>query len=677
MAAEHQIYTGAFETLEIQWKETIAGLQRNDPLAEISVLAGSGILSAYLRRRLAEIGRPAANIRFYNFPDLLRHITDTRISCRPDRSAPRLPSLGALVLLEKLLQDRVNLPKTYAPLAAYKGFRDTLLETFRDLRDAGITPDELDGVITAARRAADRREQLESFAGLYRRYRNEVRRFRDIDDDFRDAIEALSQRPETDDPSPLLVYGVYDATGQQARLLDALSRTRRMIYFIPFVDAAVSEFARPFLDARASNLGIDPRHLVPPAKKDSLGRLAERNFGLSQTPAAAERDAALSADGSFALISVPGESRAAVEVVREILRATRDGVISSFSEAAVILRRPESDIPILSEALRLRKIPYYIHGGEKFSGRPICKAVLALSGLEVADFSLGAILTAVEFIGAALRMSPETGSEKWDVENWRDLTREAESLTGAGAWDAATRGILRRAAGTARRLTQTPQAVQEDVEAARERLTAARFLRQDWRKLRMAAADWPERESFAGWAKFLRRRFRKILKASSDWPYLESVLDQIAALETLAQSGAQNTKHGICSAVKIRLLLDEAIQSPSCPVGRFAQSGVNLLGVSAARGLRFPLVVIPGLDEGRFPSRLRQDPLLPDAERRRLGSLPQRGARAREEKLLFDMATRSAAKRLVLVTSRIDESEKKAYNRYRCNISTYFFGRNG
>ena len=693
----HQIYTGAFEALELKWKETTAELQRDDPLAEVAALVGSNILSSYLRRLSADAGLPAANIRFYTFLDLLRHI----VAARRDR--PGLPSMGSAVLLESLLEDRINLPKTYAPLAGYKGFRDALLGTFRDLRDADIAPDDLERAIDAGRRALDRRERLESFANLYRRYRKEVCRFRDTDDDFRDAIEKLSggQRAEGGEAAPLLVYGIYDATGQQAGLLDALSRTRPMIYFIPFVDAAVSEFARPFLDARASNLCVDPLHLDSPAKPGSLGRLAEKHFGLSR---GRTRGGALKDDGSFALVSAPGESRAAVEVVREIFRAVRDGVISGFHEAAVILRQPESDIPVLSEAMRLRKMPYYIHGGEKFYVRPVCKAVLAMSGLETANFSRGAILDAVEFIGAALQ---ENETENWDVENWRAETREAESLTGVRSWDSSTRNILRRAAGAVRQLEQTPETDEEKLTVARERLAGARRLRQDWRILQRAAAGWPERLSFTEWSKFLRRRFGKILKASPEWPYILSALDKIADLETLAKvapvsgvwtfqdvekysngraggvsrfaapggnreaaltrrydvynsaprRGANRVMENAMAAhTQIRSLLDEAVQSIRYPAGRFQRSGVNLLGVSAARGLRFPLVVVPGLDEGRFPSRLRQDPLLPDSERRRFAGLPLRGARAVEEKLLFDMAARSAEKRLVLVTSRLDES---------------------
>ena len=646
----HKIYTGAFEALEISFKETIVELQCNDPLAEVSVLVGSNILATYLRRQLAKDGRPAANIRFYNFLNLVRHITGSSFSYSDN---PKLPSLGAAVILESLLEDRDNLPKAYASLAGYKGFRDALLGTFRDLRDADITPSDLNDAVKTGRRAADRRELLESFANMYRRYRDIVGRFRDTDDDFRAAMKKLSQRPENGEYPPLLVYGVYDATGQQTGLLDALSLTRPMIYFIPIVDSAVSEFARPFLNTRVSNLGVAPECISPPAKTDSLGRLAERQFGFSREPI---HSGALTDDGSFALVSAPGESRVAIEVVREILQAVRDGVISGFHEAAVVLRRPQSDIPILSEALRLRKIPYFIHGGDKFSNRPICKAVLALSGLKAADFSRDAILNAVEFIGAVLQS--EIGAEKWDIENWLVLTREAEALTGISAWDATVRKILRLTVGTVRRLEQTPETKPEKLAAARERLDAARRLRQNWRKLRAVAADWPARATYAEWSEFLRRRFGKMLKKSPDWTYVLTVLDEIAELETLSRGFTQSgmPAENEISADRIRSILEEAVLSPAYPAGKFQRSGVNILGVSAARGLRFPLVVIPGLEEKHFPSRLRQDPLLPDAERRRLAGMPLRGARAGEEKLLFDMAARSASKRLVLLTSRLDES---------------------
>jgi ATP-dependent helicase/nuclease subunit B len=138
------------------------------------------------------------------------------------------------------------------------------------------------------------------------------------------------------------------------------------------------------------------------------------------------------------------------------------------------------------------------------------------------------------------------------------------------------------------------------------------------------------------------------------------VLDKIANLEVLDQLGIRDSKCEFgCSSRRLRSALEELIASFSYPAGRFQRSGVNLLSAGAARGLRFPLVIIPGLDEGRFPAKLRQDPLLQDSERKQLKGLPLKGRRIEEEKLLFDMAARSAERRLVLMTSRLDENSDR------------------
>jgi len=57
----------------------------------------------------------------------------------------------------------------------------------------------------------------------------------------------------------------------------------------------------------------------------------------------------------------------AIEVIREVLRAAREGVIAGFYEAAC-LRRPEEQAPALGEAFRLRGIPYFLQGGSAFDG---------------------------------------------------------------------------------------------------------------------------------------------------------------------------------------------------------------------------------------------------------------------------------------------------------------------
>ena len=655
----HSIYTGSFPALELRWMDTISELQREDPLAEINVLVGSNILASYLKRRLAENGRAAANIRFHNFLDIALRLAS--ISCGAD-AKPRLPRLGVAFVLEDMLAG--NTPSVFSPVSGYRGFRDALLETFRDLRDAGIDPDELDSGIRKNKNP-DRRTHLSGFAELYRRYRERVRLFHDVDDDFREAIHNCAEVRKSPGSRQLIVYGIYDVTGQQAQLLDALKDFVSLIYFIPIVDAAVSNFALPFLESRKRELGVEPAQLPPGSPDSSLESLGSACFGFSTAipDGPGDPSPSLKADGSFVLISAPGESRTAVEIVREIFRAAHDGTIRGFHEAAVILRQPESDLPILLEMFRLREVPHFVHGGRNFSERPLGRAVLALSRLESNSYSRDAVLGVMELAVAAL---PEDLTSNWDVQGWRALTNDPRFLAGPGSWDSGTQALIEKARAEIERAEAHPAEAEDSGSGirpqriARKRLAGAMLLRDAWELVR-AASDWQAAFSWQDWAALLEQRIEPLLGKSEDWPLFSSVLDELAALGTLDLPGYR------VPADRMRSALSEAISSRSFPVGRFQRSGVNILSTSAARGLRFPLVIIPGLDEGRFPARLRQDPLLLDPERSLLENMPIRSRRIDEEKLLFDMAARSAEKRLVLMTSRLDETSDRE------RIPSHFF----
>jgi ATP-dependent helicase/nuclease subunit B len=659
----HSIYTGSFVSLEIRWMEVVAELQQGSSLREINVLVGSNILASYLKRRLAGKGRTVANVRFHTFLDLAGRLAAAREDAAEKPPArPRLSRIGASILLEYLLAS--GTPEVFEALKLYRGFRDTVVETFRDLRDAGVDPEELDHAVEKREKTPGRRPHLLALAELYRRFRALAGHFYDEDDDFRAAVANVSEPGLLKGYSPLLVYGIYDATGQQSRLLSALKQSLELIYFIPFVDETISSFARPFLRIREEELGTKSVSLPSRPPVHGLDHLGSRGFGLSRIAA---NGTPLRDDGSFTVVSVPGESRAAAEIVREIFRAVRDGTISGFHEAAVILRHPETDIPIMTEILRLHGIPYFIHGGGRFSERPLAKAVMALSALESSSFSRESVLNAMELVSASL---PETSAEEWDVQSWRVLTNDPRFLAGLRSWEAGTEALVGRAqrefADARARSDNMADDVAESgapsIKTARQRLESTGRLRAAWRHLRHAATDWPAELPWQDWAHYLEQRFEKILGASEDWSIFSSVLDEIGNLQAIErfETGASRFKRrGDVSSDRLRSALLESISSLSYPAGRFEQSGVNLLSTSAARGLRFPLVLIPGLDEGRFPGRLRQDPLLLDSERLWMEYLPLKSARADEERLLFDMAARSAAKRLVLLSSRLDESSDR------------------
>lgn len=654
----HRIFTGTFAALEARLIETIAEEQAGDPLAPVAVLVGSNILAAFLKNQIAGQGRSAANLRFYTFLDLAAKLCS---GARASRARPRLPHLGASLLLEDILQ--AHTPQVFAQVAGFAGFRGALLDTFRDLRDAGIAPEALENSLPEMKGLTpDRAHHLLGLVRLYRSFRARVSSFRDVGDDFRQAATGASGASGILGTRSLLIYGIYDATGIQADLLHSLKDELDLVYFMPYVNEAGSSFAAPFLDARERELGATAVPLAQEIRNDGLSLLAQRIFAESEIQAGTQ--AAPAADESFVLVSVPGESRAAVEVIREVLRAVQEGVIGGFYEAAVILRRPEEEAPALTEACRLRSVPYFLHGGSAFSERPLARAVLAVAGLEPESFSRQAILTAMELVAAAL---PAEAAGAWDVPQWRALTNDARFLAGLGAWDSGTAALLRDAHAFLGRAEAHAASGIEDEESefhrmsvplARRRLEAAQSLRIGWLALRQATAGWPEALSGPDWAALLAGRLQPLLGTAKDWGAFVTVFDDLSMLENVHAGGAD----GRIARSRMTAALSESLATLSHPEGRFQRRGINLLSAVAARGLRFPLVIIPGLDEGRFPARLRQDPLLLDDERRQIGHpprLPLKSLRGEEEKLLFDMAVRAAEKRLVLLTSRLDESSDR------------------
>jgi ATP-dependent helicase/nuclease subunit B len=646
----HRIFTGPFHALESRLLEEIKELQHEDPLAPVPVLLGSNILATYLRRQIALAGRAAANLRFFNFLDLARLLSGAQ------SARPKIPRLGPSVILESLLAE--NTPAAFSSVAPFPGFRDALLDTFRDLRDAGISAESFAlSLRPLLGSMPDRRIFLEGIADLYVRFRNRVSLFHDVDEDFRVSAERISDAPGILGGEHLFVYGIYDVTGQQEELLDCLAQALSLTFFIPFVGPEPSGFALAFLERRKRLPGVTNTHRVGANASGTLRRLNESGFGLTNV---APGNEALADDGTCHLVSAPGDSKSAIEIVREVLSAVHDGSIAGFHEAAIILRHPEEDVPIVAEALRLRGIPYFIAGGTSFSDRPLSRAITALCGLQGSGFSRQAILASVELLSASM---PEEETSDWDVAEWRSLTNHARFLAGIASWDEASASLPKEISGEIRALESDSSRAAEEkgvtFQALRKKLESARALVRGWGRVSRAVADWPETLSWREWADFLEARFEPLVGKSSDWPTLAAILDELGQLDSMMVIAGFVR---LVSRIAMTRAISDLTLAHSFPEGKFQRSGVNLLSISAARGLRFPLVILPGLDEGRFPARPRQDPLLLDIERERLdpsGRLPRKLRRAAEEKLLFDMACRAASRRLVLLTSRLDESSDR------------------
>lgn len=157
------------------------------------------------------------------------------------------------------------------------------------------------------------------------------------------------------------------------------------------------------------------------------------------------------------------------------------------------------------------------------------------------------------------------------------------------------------------------------------------------------------------------------------WPTLRDFLGQwllqpgqgarVHALldELLVEIVADGACGGLTGDDALRVL-EEVVRSTRLPVGRFGDPAVYVGSVSGAVGLHFRAVRVIGLAEGHLPAVPRENPVIPDVVRARLGATADAGTvtprtaadRALEALHALDQVVRDAEFRIALSAPRLD-----------------------
>jgi RecB family exonuclease len=611
----HILYTGPFEALETEFLRHLGLLQEGDVLRPIDVLAGSNLLAVYLRRLAADRRGAIANVRFLTFVDLARQVVPGS-DPRPD-----LPELGAALLARRALLETPEAAQ-FGPLRERPSLAAALVRTADDLRDARVPASVLRSPTSLAA-APDRRAFLDAVGASIEKLES----FRSAFSDATSLLERAAGGALTPHPAPLLVYGLYDLGGIRETLLSRVALSRPVIAFVP--EGADPSNPPP---ARASG---------PPVRGDLFRRL----LGVPPTPLAAD-------PGGPEVLTVlaPTENVEAREVVRELLRGVADGI--PLHRMAVIVRDPPRQEPAIAAELRLRNLPFFRPAGPGTSRSPEGLAIRALFALAADDVPRAALEELFSLLDG-LGMTSSAGPY-----------RPARLVTALGSL----------------RFTRGREALERKLEAARERLSAplhaaddpdGRAVRRRRRETEAleelsAAVDtvlaalpetsdapwtaWGERIARAADLLFGNAPGRKLLAAAA-----------VAAVDAITSLGT--VEAGTKTIGDVVALLPDALDTEPARQGRFERDGIALLSAVSARGLRFDLVVVPGLVEQTFPKRGLPDPLLFDSERAaiaektRCSLAPRSGLRhAREERFLFEITAASARTRLVLLATERDAS---------------------
>jgi ATP-dependent helicase/DNAse subunit B len=535
-------------------------------LASVTIVVPTRLLGLYLQRTLARVWPHGhVNLRFRTLTDLLP-------------SARLAPRLGLELLCDRIAREEIPADGYFAPVRDTRGFRGALLETFKDLEQAGITPEAL-------RKVAARSGKLSELARAFTAYRRWL-----ADHGFVTEPDLYQQSEISESDSIILLYGFYDLTFVQKQFVNRLAPSA---IFFPWAEH--DAYAQPLLDWFESK---GYQRAAPPPE-------------IHHRPAT--------------ILSCPGETSEVQEALREALTFVgAEG--RTFNDVAILCRSREQYDAMVRDTFGNLGVTAYFRGGRPLAEQPDARLLGLLLETVRSDFSRASVM--------------ELACHLDSHSHWDTLSVQLGIIGGQKQWverlEAAARGSV------------DERQYHDDAHRREWQQRIAKQLLAFVKKLIALLGVLPRETTWSEYVAAFIAAFRALGGRN------ESVLrciEALAELEAFQPRVPLETFAEYCQKS-----LEAAADQPE----KFQGGGIFVGDVMSARGLSWPLVIVLGLAEKSFPRVIREDPLLLDEERARLGSeVPRKLNGYDEERLLFSLAVAAAREKLVLSYPRLEPATSR------------------
>lgn len=628
-------YAGA---LEPHFLREMAEIAASGSARGLRVLVPSREVRDHLRRRLAEADVPTFDLRFQLLPEFAETLlaaADTRRGF-PGPEWDLLNPRSLRVLLAGVVRRWcVAGPATgLRAVADQGGFLDALLGTITDLEEASVSATALasrSGGVDDLTHEAGGPGDAVALAELYARWEAALAERRLETRPRRMARAALAAAALED--TRLVIYGFYDWSGVQERLLSAAATGRHVTVYVPGLAGAGQNYSQPLLE-RFAELGLVREDLAEPA-----------------TPPRRPT-----------FVSAAGERREAEEAVRALLGRLVDNPLP-LDRVAFLYRAAEPYSEAILEALQRSGLPAWPFDPPRLGQTPAGRTARLLLEAAQSDRSRRRVLDVLD-VALPLRTAVDPGAAALRLADWDALTREANVVAGSSGWEGALPAYGRRLRARLRALDRVDA---KDAEGSSEDAPTRPASRG-----RIVA----ELESLEALEREITPLLAALdaLNAATDWGTLADTLvaelgrwlgpgperDQVVAA-VLELGGIGATGEAVDGSLAARALGD-ALDTHAAPGFQSDASGVFVGGVMAARGLTFDIVYLLGVNDRVFPRQASPDPLLRDAERMRLTAagyrLPLFRRQREEEAALFEL-TLGSAPEVSLFWSRVEPATGK------------------
>jgi len=637
----------SLSALENRLAELVMATKGEDALAPVVVLVGSNLLRNYLRRRLGGILNGHINLRFPLIIDLVSALSAPRRQKQEGRSAPYS---GQELLASLIAREESGY---FSAIQDKAGFHRLLVAAFTDMREGGI--DDLEKLLSSLPKdlRPASQDKLSSLGNLYRRYRQLYNQLKYLDsaDIFGMAIDGAGGFSSVfEGGNNLIVYNIYDLNFVQEQLFSALAEHISLTFLLFCRDNPGFKYCQKILDF-CSALGAektvvdDSEDLAP----DHLSRLHRHLFSDQMIP----ESELLENDQTISILSCPHPQAEGEEIARQVLSLASAGM--PFYQMAVLTRTREYS-RMVGKVFARAGIPFHLAGGVVFAETRLGRSLLLLLEAWGKDLSRHQVM---DFLTYAPLNQSLLDNLIPNISLWNALSLSAGVVEGADDWENCLNGL----AGHYQDLVGHRREDEEEESPDRETEAQLGLMKKVVKKLIKELSQIPAQTTwqnltaaFESLAVHFIADEQSIADDSSSGFALSDIIDNIHNLTRLAEISPE------VDIDTFKRLVKELLAGYSKKVGRFQQSGVNILNLMPARSARFRVVFVPGMVDGLFPARPGKDPLLLDREREAInqtlansgnpGKLPIKAWRTDEEKLLLRTAVESAGEKLIFTYPR-------------------------
>jgi ATP-dependent helicase/nuclease subunit B len=627
--------------LEAELCRQVSVCQTDDPLKPILVIVPTARLAGHVRRRLAAGQTALLGVEVLHHRALAHRILDAAGIIPPQLLSPHLQDC----ILGEALRRAPDEPLA-AQARTYAGARRRLLATFRELREAQVTPAQLEDHVQP-----DAVPGSDSPAVLYHHYveiLQEVQAQGRSDEAGMVAL-AVAAVGETTLPWPVVIHhGAGDLIGIHLDLVRTLAAGRKAIYLLPAAPGRPAwrtseEFARQQLveeGAEITALDDDDCGLLGPRLADLFDESVSPGAPLPGDP--------------ITLRHAQGGAAEVQAALQEALAAVGGGLPAS--ELLIVARRLDGgDTPyglLWEQAAAGEDLPWSSSLTISLRRDPAVRDFLRLLHANEDDFPRAAVVALLAsprltWTSVAPDGDPPTPHQ---VDIW---SLRAGLLGGLDDWLNLLPAATRQARWTH---DEDPEARQEAEARADRDQQRAQWLGQALSGLRKrmprGEATWGEH------ARVLKDLWRDLMIPENQTVNSGALAGVIEDMVTRRKLPGGDRRIG---SGEMLSWLDQAVDSTTLAARPGPDTGIRILDAMQARGITARRVIVLGLQSGSFPRPTTEDPFLPDRMRHHLRAgtglpLSVSDDDDDEDRLLFGLLAGSAGKCLSISWQRADDA---------------------